>query len=233
MVGVPRGRVAAFTVAALVSATLSLVVAPAASAHEGRAQGDLEMVVGFGVEPAYVGQPNSVQITLTHDGEPVTDLGDSLAVAVSFGDEQPLELALEPYFEVGGFGTPGDYRAWFIPTAAGSYTFAFTGTVDGEDVDQTFTSGPDTFGDVESGSDIQYPVPQPAASDLVERIERESSRVAAATARIEAADTAAAHGAGDASSARTLPIAGGGVGVLGVAAAGTAVFVARRSRAAR
>ena len=38
-----------------------------------REVGDLEMAVGFGDEPdAYAGQPNSVQLLLFHDGQPVS-----------------------------------------------------------------------------------------------------------------------------------------------------------------
>jgi hypothetical protein len=160
----------------------------------------------------------------------VTDLGDTLDVEVSFGDAEPLQLAFEPYFEVGGFGTPGDYRAWFIPTAAGPYTFHLTGTVDDEEVDETFTSGPDTFSEVDSGADIQYPVQLPATTDLVERIERESGRVADADEQVRAANAAAAAAADDAETARTIAIVAAAIGLLGVAAAGTAVFVARRAR---
>ena len=32
---------------------------------------------------------------------------------------RPSSSPLEPFFEAGEFGTPGDYRAWFIPTRAG------------------------------------------------------------------------------------------------------------------
>jgi hypothetical protein len=47
-----------------------------------------------------------------------------------------------PFFEVGEWGTPGDYRAFFIPTAPGGYSFHFTGTIKGQKIDQTFKSGP-------------------------------------------------------------------------------------------
>jgi hypothetical protein len=206
-----------------------LVVAPiAAHAHETVQRGDLEIVVGFGTEPAYLGQPNSVQVVLTHGGEPVVDLGDTLAVEVGYGDEQPVELALEPNFAVGAYGDPGDYRAWLIPTAAGPYTIHLSGTVDGEEVDETITSGPDTFSEVESGSEIMYPVEAPATTDLVERIERESARVADAAERIDAAETRAAQATDDASSARTIALVGVAIGLLGVASAGTAALVGRR-----
>jgi hypothetical protein len=157
-------------VATLATATL---LASTASAHEGRSQGDLEMVVGFGTEPAYSGQPNSVQLVLVHDGEPVVDLGDTLDVEVSFGDET-MALPLEPNFAVGAFGEPGDYRAWFIPTRPGQYAFHFSGTIDGEEVDETFTSGPRTFSDVQNPADIQFPVQDPSNGELAERIEQRS-----------------------------------------------------------
>ena len=73
------------------------------------------------------------QRTVLGDTHP--DLGDTLKVEVSFGD-QTQEFPIEPFFdEEEGFGIPGDYRAWLIPTRAGTYSFHFTGTIDGEDVD--------------------------------------------------------------------------------------------------
>ena len=195
-------------------------------AHEDRKQGDLEMAVGFGVEPAYVGQPNSVQLLLVHDGKPVIDLGDTLDVEVSFGDEEPLQLSLEPFFEPGEFGTPGDYRAWFIPTSAGSYAFHFTGTIDGEDVGQTFTSGPKTFSDVETGTDIEYPVKEPTTTELAGRIDREIPRLNDAIDQVRG--SVAGIASDEASSARTIGFVGIVLGLLGVAIGGTAVVLARK-----
>jgi hypothetical protein len=210
----------------LVAASVLLAGAPA-SAHEEREVGKLTLAVGFGQEPAYAGEPNSVQMILDDAGKPVTDLGDALSVVVTFGsggDELPLSF--EPNFEVGEWGTPGDYRAWFIPTRPGSYTFHIAGSVDGQDVDETFTSGPKTFSDVLSPSDAEFPVADPTAGELSERMDRELARsgeaVAAATASAEAA-------ADDASTAKTLAIAGLVVGALGLLA-GVAGLVAARRR---
>lgn len=215
------------SVVPIVLAGASLLLAPdVASAHEDRKQGHLEMIVGFGTEPAYVGQPNSVMILLVHDGHPVTDLGDTLDVEVSFGEEAPLQLPLEPFFEVGEFGTPGDYRAWFIPTSAGTYTFHFTGTIDGEDVDQTFTSGPRTFSDVESGTEIEYPVKDPTTTELADRIDREIPRLNAAIDEVRAA--AATTASDEAASARSIGYVGIALGLLGVAVGGMAVIVGRK-----
>ena len=85
-----------------------------------------------------------------------------------FGDAEPLSLSVEPFFEEGEFGTLGDYRAWFIPTSAGQYTFHFTGKIDGQSVDETFTSGPKTFDDV---------VSPPTSSTRSNRRRRRSSRI--------------------------------------------------------
>jgi hypothetical protein len=218
-------------VAATAAAGVIALPAPAALAHEGRSQGDLEMVVGFGTEPAYAGQPNSVQLILEHGGEPVVDLGDTLEVEVTFGDQTQL-FTLEPNFAVGAFGEPGDYRAWFIPTRSGQYTFHFTGTIDGEDVDGTFTSGPGTFSDVEDPKQIQFPVQDPTNGELAERIDQEVPRLTTATEEARAAATSAVEDAGaasdDASSAQTFAILALAVGALGVALAAGALVVARK-----
>jgi hypothetical protein len=217
------GRKAGIVVAAALSGLL-LLPASAAPAHEGRTQGDLEMVVGFGTEPAYAGQPNSVQLILVRDGEPVVDLGDTLDVEVSFGD-QAHRFPLEPNFAVGAFGEPGDYRAWFIPTRAGQYTFHLAGTIQGEDVDQTFTSGPRTFSDVEDPKQIQFPVQDPTNGELAERIDREVPRLTSATEEVRAAATAAND---DASSAQTFALLALAVGALGVALAAGALLLVRK-----
>ena len=204
-----------------------IVSARPALAHEGRKLGDLEMEVGWGAEPAYAGTENSVQVLLVHDGKPVTDLGDTLNVEVSFGDATQ-EFPLEPFFEEGEFGTPGDYRAWLIPTREGTYTFHLTGTVDGEDVDETFTSGPKTFDDVANPQSVQFPEQDPSTSELAARTEREVPRINDA---IEAADASAQNAADDASSATTFAIVGIAVGVLGLAVAVVALVSSRRRRA--
>lgn len=218
------------------TAVAGVLVLPAlaALAHEGRSQGNLEMAVGFGTEPAYAGQPNSVELILVHDGEPVVDLADTLDVEVSFGD-QIQRFPLEPNFAVGAFGEPGDYRAWFIPTRAGQYTFHFTGTIQGEDVDQTFTSGPRTFSDVEDPNQIQFPVQDPTNGELAERIDQEVPRLTSATEEARAAATSAVEdartAADDASSAQTFAILALAVGALGVALAAGALLFARKRAA--
>ena len=126
---------------------------------------------------------------------------------------------------MGEFGTPGDYRAFFIPTAPGSYSFHFTGTIKGQKIDQTFTSGPQTFSDIDDPAQVQYPVKQPTGGQLATRADRE-------TARINAALTAERDQANDvAASARTLAIIGLIVGALGLLTGIVALVRGRQSPA--
>jgi hypothetical protein len=213
--------------AASVLTFLMLTAAPAL-AHEGRNLGDLEMEVGWGTEPALAGQMNSALILLVHDGEPVVDLGDTLEFEVTFGDQtQPFPI--EPFFGPGEFGTLGDYRAWFIPTRPGQYTFHFFGTIDGEDVDETFTPGPGGFEEVESPQSIQFPEQEPTTGELAERIDREVPRLTSSIGDVQASANAVAD---DASSAKTLGLIGIIVGAVGLIVAIVALVWSGRRKTA-
>jgi hypothetical protein len=216
-------------------AALGLVVllAAPAAAHERRQAGGYGFVVGFGDEPAYAGEKNSVQVQVTGGaGQPVRN-ADGLEVMVLAGGKQ-TQLKLEPHFG-DTWGTPGDYRAFFIPTAAGKYTFHLEGTIAGKRIKpQRFVSGPDTFSDVEDPAKVAFPVKSPTTAQLAERVDREVPRLNAAlqgaqAAQRQAAD--AARGARDAAAqARLLAIAGLLVGAAGMVVAGLAI--ARRPAAA-
>ena len=221
-------RSSGFIFAAASVLTLLMLAAAPALAHEGRNLGDLEMVVGWGTEPAYASEVNSVQLLLVHDGEPVVDLGDTLDVEVTFGD-QTQPFTLEPNFEVGEFGTPGDYRAFLIPTEPGQYSFHFSGTIDGEEVDETFTSGPDTFDDVENPQSAEFPVELPTTGELAERIDREVPRLTSSIGDVQASANAVAD---DASSAKTLGLIGIIVGAIGLIVAIVALVSAGRRKTA-
>jgi hypothetical protein len=207
-----RRRIGIAIIATAAATLATLPFAPSAAAHEAKHVGDLEMVVGFGTEPAYAGYPNSVQLLLSHhDGAPVTDLksGD-LAVQVKFGDATK-DLDLEPFFEVGEFGEPGDYRAWFVPTRPGAYTFTFSGNADGQKINESFSSGPDTFSEVTSPSAEEFPVQDPTNGELAERIDREVPRL---TEGIAAAKQAAEDEAGTATTIAVVAIVVGAIGLI-------------------
>jgi len=200
------------------------VVASAATpalAHGDEERGALTLSIGFGAEPAYVGQPNSVQILISRDGEPVAEVGGGLEVEVSFGDASTT-LPLEPT------GTPGDYRAWFVPSEPGRYTFSFAGVLDGEEVEVSMTSGPDTFSEVIDPAEAAFPpaASGPTAADLAERIERESARTEDAVAAAEAAAVAAQDAA---STARTVAIVGALLGLVALIVGVVALITSRRA----
>lgn len=163
--------------AALIAAVMALGFAGPALAHEQRAVGPITMVVGWGTEPAYAGIMNSVQMRLARDGQPMTDVRPGeVKVEVSFGD-QKVTLDMEPAFAVGRFGTPGDYRAYLLPTRVGKYTFKFTGAHDGQKIEGTFECGEQTFDCINDPEAVMFPEKDPSVSELSERVEREFPRV--------------------------------------------------------
>jgi hypothetical protein len=215
-----RKRIASIAAAVgLAGMLVTFTSAGPASAHEERKIGKYHVEVGFGDEPAYTGEKNSVQMLLNDaNDKPVVDLGDTLKVDVtqagSTDDTQKLSMTMGPNFEVGGDGTPGDYRAWFIPTAPGPYTFHFTGSIKGQAVDEKFTSSPTTFDEVQDPTQVEFPAKDPTTGQLSARVDRENQRLnqALADARRQARD--------EAGTARLIAIVGVVVGVLGLAAAG-------------
>ena len=168
---------------ALACALLLPVTVPA-SAHTVKDVGAYKLTVGWGGEPAYAGQLNSVQLVVADKatGKPVLTAGDSLKVTVIYGSQQ-TQFALTPTYDPDtGFGTPGDFRAWFYPTAPGDYTFHFTGSIGSQQVDQSFTSGPTTFATVEDPSAVQFPVKAPSNAQLAARVSADSARAATSSA---------------------------------------------------
>ncbi|MGZ8601699.1 MAG: hypothetical protein ACXWXN_04190 [Actinomycetota bacterium] len=219
--------------AALAATAAGLILLPTTSAlaHGEAGEGDLVLTIGFADEPAYAGLPNAAQLRVEHDGEPVNDMkpGD-VQVEVSFGDETSEPMDLEPWFFFEGgelvFGEPGEYRADFVPSQPGKYTFHFTGTIEGEKIDEEMTSGPDTFSVVEDVATASFPaVDAPSNDELATRIDEESSRVADGVA---AAEAAAASAEDAASSARTVGMVGVVLGAIGIIAAIAALATGRQ-----
>jgi len=163
-------------ISALAGAFVLLVAGPAL-AHGEYDHGDIAIATGFQTEPAYVGQPNAVELEITKGGKPVTDVGQGdLKVGVTFGG-QSTALSLEPNFEVGEWGTPGDYIASFIPTQPGKYTFTVDGTVAGEQIKYSMMSGPSTFSEVEDPAPAMFPpVDAPTTTDLNAKLDAASTR---------------------------------------------------------
>jgi len=144
-----RSRVLLGVVAAMLALTC-FSFSPV-SAHEHRDVGEYTFVVGFINEPAISGDTNGISLTVSKGDTPVEGLTDTLKATVIFGD-QSKDMTLTPVWN-----TPGAYQAMFIPTAAGDYTFHFTGTIEDTEVDETFTSSPDGFDSVAERSEYEFP----------------------------------------------------------------------------
>jgi hypothetical protein len=206
---------------------LAALAAAPASAHTEKQAGRYSFVIGFGTEPAYAGQPNSMQVIISQDGKPATDLGDQLEGLMGhayYGDKvdprlENAMMPLEAHFG-DGWGTPGDYRSFFVPSQAGTYTLVLKGKLGNQKVNLAVPSGPKTFGDVNDPAKTSFPaVKDPTTAELAQRLDREATRlngtvVAAAEAQRAAEDTA--------SQARWLALGGILIGIVGLVVAALA-----------
>ena len=169
-------------------ASLGVLTTPAAAAHEQRELGPLEITVGWASEPSFVGELNAVSLRVERDGNGVGGLADDLQVDVWMGDASTGNLTMRAVF-----GDPGHYESDLIPTAPGAYSFHFTGTIEGEELDETFTAGDGTFDEVHGTSEIAFPQAAPSNAELAAAIDAlgprideasASSRSAVSTARL-------------------------------------------------
>ena len=159
-----------------------------ASAHERRdiVGGKYQAVVGFLTEPAYDNQVNGLDLTVTSKTEkladgttakPIEGLEKTIKAQV-IKDGKTLDLTVQSRFNL-----PGKYAAYFQPTAAGQYVFRVYGTINGEQFDERFESGPGRFSDIQSLAPLQFPAAQAQVpADLQAQLD--SANSAASTARI-------------------------------------------------
>lgn len=150
-------------------------------AHEGREVGEYTLEIGWREEPAYTGLMNGPEITVNrHGGEDdhdegaatpeaegdhantgeddhaeestgVTGLEDTLQIEVTFGPASKT-LFLRPVRN-----EPGHYTADLIPMRPGDYTFRVFGTIEGVEINETFSASDGQFSTVEPLEDIQFP----------------------------------------------------------------------------
>jgi hypothetical protein len=130
----------------------------------------------------------------------VNDADKVLKVTVSQGGNAPVDLPLKARY-----GNPGKYTSYFEPTTVGAYSFHITGTLKDDKIDETFTSGPNTFG--EAGQLTLYPNTQQGNS---------TANTSELQQQVKDAQAAATN-------ATYLGIAGGVVGLIGLIVAGIAL----------
>lgn len=196
------------------AALLMFMLAGTASAHARLTVGDYTIALGWVNEPAYAGQVNAIQALVSNaDGSPVTDLASGdLKVIVSAAGQTSHPFALEPAFDVEeGWGTPGDYHASIMPTSAGDFTFHITGSIHGQSVDESVTSGEDTFSTPQDPTAIQVPNKLPTVGDLATRVDRVDARAS--------------------SDSSTAMYVGAGLAIIGIVIGVAALAVALRNRA--
>ena len=157
---VPRRRaLRRLGAAGLVGLLVGLVAAPVL-AHEERDVGDYSLDVGFIAEPVYVGQRSGLELHVTKAGQPVPGLAQTVKAEVIFGSDT-RDLPLTERVD-----EPGWYELVFIPTAAGKYTFHLTGTIEGTDLDESFTSSPAGFDEVQEATAGEFPSTLPTVAEL-------------------------------------------------------------------
>jgi hypothetical protein len=160
----------------------ALALAPTVAAHTPQTAGQYQLLIGWLREPAYVGQPNAVQVTVNdHHAAPVTDLtGDEISVVVSTAGQSSQSLTFVPAFDaVEATGPLGEYDAAIVPTAPGDYTFHVTGSIHGTAIDITLSSGEETFDTVKGSSDLEFPAKLPNLTEVATRLDRIDGRVTA------------------------------------------------------
>jgi hypothetical protein len=158
-------RFACRVLALLLVALCASFTVSVASAHGHTEVGPYSFVIGFKNEPAYQGEPNGLDLTVTETATktPVTGLEDSLKVTLTYGGTSK-ELEVRPQW-----GKDGAYTAYVIPTVAGDYTWHITGDIKGTPVDVTMTSSPETFSAVQAKDTVQFPAPEATAAALAEQ----------------------------------------------------------------
>jgi hypothetical protein len=205
-------------VALVVFSLLAMLVPGEASAHGRRVivNGKYQIVFGFLTEPAFTGQRNGIDLTVCQgecqtntDGtlkNPVKDVDKTLKAEVIYGSST-VPVKLSPRFRA-----DGKYDGYFFPAKAGEYTFHFTGTINGDNIDERVVSGKDGFNSVDD------PLLVPGAAQADTRL------IQAQQSAIEARDAAG--------TATIFGIAGIVTGVLGLALAGYALAQRPSARAA-
>jgi hypothetical protein len=141
---------------------LSLALVQGAAAHGHTEVGDYEIEIGFHVEPAYLGEPNGLDLFVTNmkTDEKVNGLEETLKAEIIFGSSKK-ELEIEPQEE-----EDGAYTAFLIPTEVGDYTWHIYGDIEGTPVDISMTSSPDTFASVEPKASYDFPKPEASTGEL-------------------------------------------------------------------
>jgi len=173
-----------------------------AFAHESRDVGDFEIEVGWQQEPIFVGMFNAAEVFINVAGDAADMSGDAAmgdmgsdtgadehdhAAASDTGvvgaeETLQLEVSIGPASRVFNLQAvaeeTGHYVVPLILTRPGDYTLRLFGTLNGVDIDETFTSADGQFNSVEPAGDVLFPDEAGAStSDLQARIDDLTARL--------------------------------------------------------
>lgn len=183
----------------LIAGALLLATLPLALAHEHVevADGRYELTFGWRTEPAFVGEPNGLDLKIdrlaasdVHAGEddhesdhgnetsdeghaagertPVLGQTDELTVTYEYAGK-----TFEPLNLRAAFGRPGWYTADITPTRPGVYTIHVTGTIEGHAVDVRVEPH-----EVEDLDETSFPEADPPYYELVAKVAELEAKVA-------------------------------------------------------
>ncbi|MCS6867969.1 hypothetical protein [Thermus sp.] len=110
------------------------VLGSLALAHESRTVGPYRIVIGFLYNPAFAGYPNSLDLRVTQEGNPVQGLERTLVAEIIAPNGERFRVELRP-----AHGQPGVYRGWFIPGVPGNYVWRLYGKIGDVSLDETFS----------------------------------------------------------------------------------------------
>jgi hypothetical protein len=176
-------KFAGIALAAVLAALLTFAADPA-RAHVTERAGSFEVELGWGVEPPRLGAENFVEVNVADAGRPVAVPAGALSVEVVYGDAAvTLPLATT--------GVPGSLEARLTPTRPGSYGFHVSGSVRGKPLDAGATCSESTFECVEAAGGVQFPVADPSAGELAQRLSSEAGRAEDAGTQADQAQTLA------------------------------------------
>lgn len=154
-------RLRAVALAALAGALLGLAAVAPVFAHQQVDFGPYHLEVGFIDEPVYVGDKSGLEFDVFQGTNPVSGLEKTLKAQVVYHG-QTRDLDIQPETD----DSNNFYRAYFIPTAAGPYTFHIYGTIVGMAFDNSYTSSPTGFDEVQDAQPGEFPVQLPTLAEV-------------------------------------------------------------------
>lgn len=191
-------------------------------------------------EPVQASATVHVEEDGDHDGEEPEDShahGEELTVGVE-GLEHTLQVEVTHVPSgvkrlmtlTAIFDEPGYYKADFIPTASGQYTFHFTGAIEGMRIDEVFESGVGRFDDVQPATAIQFPESAASSREMEAALRGVLEGVQVAQDTALGVQSAADSAQNSASTATTLAMVGIVVGAVGIMVGCVGMFAAFRRK---